>query len=361
MVYFNINIMTNIKTIIGRCLALAQFNKISTKRPSDLVSVDFDHTGVNCVRMRRTGEGVAILAADVLPPVEIGKDASQTTEKRSSFHLPKDLVARYVSICIPTDEAVVKLLNLPGQLEGDIDACIQEQFGIVQEDYRVGYRIINEGHGRSETNLLAVAIPNAQAEAACDMFPAGVPAPVSVELACLAVMTAFLHAADKTDSDEAVGIIEFGARHTFFCIFYKKELVLIRKFDLGTYVFLDAIQRELGVDRETAQHIISDRSFDISQIIRDVSAPFVKQLVISRHFVERRENCRVTRVFAPSGISQGWLNEIKSAIGLDVDFWNPFDGLSMSPDVYPKEFEGQQSRFSAAVGAGLGVMEAIAP
>lgn len=339
---------------------IGRFREKSKKGLQDVVAVDFDPRGVVCVRMRKAGEEISVVGADILPPVEMSTGSEGTPEQIGSFSLPKNLIARYVAICMPGDESVVKLLSFPGELDSDAEARIRAHMGIEEGNYRISYRVVNRAHGRSETKLLTVALPEMQARVACAMFPVALPAPISIELAGLATMTAFLYGPGRDTSDVAVGIIEFGVRTTFLAFFSKGQLVLIRKFDFGTYHLLDTIQQSLGVDRETAQDIIADGSFDISQLIRDVSEPFVKQLVISKHFVERREDCHVARVFAPAGVSRDWLNDVKSALGVDVDSWDPFEGLNVLPNVLTDRLKGKLSRFSSAVGAALGTFEEMA-
>lgn len=323
------------------------------KGPQDIVGVDLDPSGVKCVRVRKTNGAISVVSSAILPAYSVGADSA------SPFHLPKPLVARHVSICVPGESAVVKLLNLPGQLEGDVQTQIKEHMGIEEGDYRIGYQIVSHGHGRTETKLLTVAIPEAEAKAACGLFPTGWPAPISIEISGLAAMTAFLHGPARAHGDQAVGVIEQGARATFAAFFNKGELVLIRKFDSGHFDLLDRIQKNLGVDRATAENIVADGSFDVSQIIKEVSEPFIKQLVISKHFIERRENCLIAKLYLPGGkgVSRDWQNEIKSAVSLDVDPWNPFEGLSLVPGAIPQPYESQLSRFAGAIGAALGTFE----
>lgn len=323
------------------------------KGPQDIVGVDVDLSGVRCVRIRRSGGNLAVVAADVLPAFAPG------AEVRTALHLPKPLAARHVAICIPGEQAVVKLLNLPGHLEGDAQAQIKEHMGIEEGDYRIGYRVVSHGHARTETKLLTIAIPEAEAGAACAMFPTGLPAPISVELSGLAALTAFLHGPALAHKEQAAGAIEQGARVTLAAFFNKGELVLIRKFDSGHVDVLDRIRKHLGVDQETAENIVADGSFDVSQIVKEVAEPFIKQLVISKHFIERRENCQIAKLYLPGGkgVSRDWQKEITSAVGVSFDMWNPFAGLTVEPGAIPQQHEGRLSCFAGAIGAILGVFE----
>jgi len=322
------------------------------KPPQDLVAVDFDADAVRCVRLKLSGAEVIVAATDILPAVDIGDET-----QAKAFELPKSMASRYVAICIPGYDAIVKLLNLPGALTGQVEEQIREHMGVEEVPYRFGYRIISQTH--SETRLLTVAIPESQVQAACAIFPSGLPVPVTVELGGLAVMSAFLHGPGQTVQDEAVGVIEFGSRVTYFAFFKKCELILIRKFDFGHFSLLDRIEKSMGVDRQTAQDIVVDRSFDISQLVKDLADPFIKQLVISKHFVERRENCHISKIFVPDDprVSRDWLNEIKAALGLDASTWHPFDGVKLMPEALPQKFEICRSQFAAALGAAYAMSE----
>ena len=339
-------------TIINQLWAARNMFRTQRKPPQDLVAVDFDADAVRCVRLKLSGAEVIVAATDILPAVDIGDET-----QAKAFELPKSMASRYVAICIPGYDAIVKLLNLPGALTGQVEEQIREHMGVEEVSYRFGYRIISQTH--SETRLLTVAIPESQVQAACAIFPSGLPVPVTVELGGLAVMSAFLHGPGQTVQDEAVGVIEFGSRVTYFAFFKKCELILIRKFDFGHFSLLDRIEKSMGVDRQTARDIVVDRSFDISQLVKDLADPFIKQLVISKHFVERRENCHISKIFVPDDprVSRDWLNEIKAALGLDASTWHPFDGVKLMPEALPQKFEICRSQFAAALGAAYAMSE----
>ena len=142
-------------------------------------------------------------------------------------------------------------------------------------------------------------------------------------------------------------------------LFNKGVLSLIRRFDFGTDSVLGAVQQSLGVDRETAEGIITDGSFDLSQSVSDVMDTLVKQLIISRDFVERRENCRIAKIFATGSLvsSNDCLSELRAALGSEIETWNPFDSLTVPEGALSEEAKAEPWRFSAAVGACLGTFE----
>ena len=172
-------------------------------------------------------------------------------------------------------------------------------------------------------------------------------------------MTAFLHGPGARHATESVGSVDCGARVSYFSLYVKNRLALVRKFNVGTDAILDRVQTTLGVDRDTARGILTDGSFDLSQTIAEIMDPFVKQLIISREFVERRYNSAVSAIYLSGGVggSRDWVTELQSAFGLDVQTWNPFDCVMMPEGVYPAELVGQEFRFTAAIGAAMGTFE----
>jgi Tfp pilus assembly PilM family ATPase len=119
------------------------------------------------------------------------------------------------------------------------------------------------------------------------------------------------------------------------------------------------VRSGLGVDAPTAAGILADGSFDISHTIAEVMDPLVKQIVISRDFVERRENCHMSRLYLSGGltVSRCVRDELRGALELDVETWNPFEGLRVQSGAVPESCVGREWMFASAVGACLGTFE----
>ena len=322
------------------------------KSPAELVAVDIGNTGLKVVKVRKSKDGLVVEAADILPSFpELTPD--------TRLALPKNLMANYTALMISGESAVVRILNLPSQDIEQMDMeQLREHVGL-GEDFRVGHAVVAPQRGKAEAKVLVVGIPEQQAESVLSLVPYGPPAPFSIEVAGLAALTAFLRGPGTKHAQEAVAVIESGAKVTFMALFNKNVLSLVRKFDFGSETFVARVQQQLGVDRETAMGVVADGSFDISQIAHEVMDPFLRQFSISRDFVERREDSRVADVYLSGGasLSRYWLEEIQGAVGINVHVWNPFENLRLAPDAYPANLEGQQTRFTAAVGACLGVFQ----
>ena len=325
------------------------------KAPANLLGLDLGSTGVKAVRFHRTTGGLSVAAVDMLPPVD---PASAPGTVRLA--LPKKLQANYVALAFSCARDVVRLVNLPGRLDygPNLEAQVRE-FMKTEGEQRLNYRIMGTEQGKTETRVLAVAVPEEDSRAVLGLVASGAPAPYALEVASLAGLTAYLRGPGLEHDRDAVCVLEAGARMTLITFLNRGLPVLIRKLDWGGAPLVERVQTHLGLDRETALGTLVEGSVDIASAVEDLLAPFLKQLTISRDFVERQENCQVGSLFVSGGTSlfRHWLNEIRAATGMEIQPLNPFKGLMLDPGAYPAALEGQQARFAAAVGAALGALE----
>ena len=335
--------------------------------PADVVGIDIGPRDTVAVRARRKDDEITLVAAAVLPAVKLPEPPPPPAEGETpapvevpALELPSHLKARYAALAVAGQGAVVKLLNFPGQFDEAAEGRVVDSLGLDDPaGYRISYALLAEGRGKGESRVLGVALPERAAAMAPRIFPAGLPAPYSIEVAGLSTMTAFLHGPGKNHRGEAVGVVDMGYEITTFALFYNGLPVLIRRFNVATKTVLDKVQDMLGVNTETAENIIADGSFDISQAVGEAIEPVVKQLMVSRDFVERRENCRVAKLYVSGELtaSRDLLEEIGGAVGTDVGAWNPLEGFTVAKDAVPEELAGQEWRLGAAAGACLGVFE----
>ena len=338
--------------------------------PADLVGVDVGATAIKVVHVRKTGEEIALLGAEILEPQVIpsgdgGESEGSAPQKAVAgniqpLQLSPSTKGKYCALAVTGSDAVIKLLSFPGAFDDSSIDKIVSSLGLENPDScRIGYKLIAEGHGKAESKVLGVALPEAVAAVAPRLFPSGTPAPYSLEVSGLSAMTSFQHCAKVNHSEESVGVIDFGTDVTTYALFNKGVLSLIRRFDFGTLMIVDKVQEALGVDRETAQGIMSDGAFDISQAVSEVMEPLVKQMIVSRDFVERRENCTIGRVFVSGGIvsSKNCMEEMRVALGLEIETWDPFEPLVVAPGAIADDIKAQAWRFVGAIGACLGTLE----
>ncbi len=323
------------------------------RRHNDLVGIDFASTATKVVRLKKTGDEISLVGIDLLPAVDIGAGSTR-------FELPRNMLTYYGCLCCSCPEAVIRMINTPLPEESDSlsDTKLREMLNVTN-DYRPSARLINRGKGRQDSSFLAAAIPNDHISFVLNMFPAGPPAPASLEVSGLSIISAFLHARGKQCADEAVCLIEAGECTSNFIFMNKGAVVLLGKVDFGSRQLRKKLAVDLGVDEELAGSIISDRSINISTSLNSVLQPFAKQISISRDFIERHQGCRVTKTFVSGGLSllPSWKSEMSQMLHMDVSGWNPLENIQYDAETVSSDIEAQATRFAAAIGAALGGLE----
>ena len=339
---------------------MSVFQKLADKlkpKPTDVNGIDFDMSATKVVRVRKVGEELTLAGVDILAPV----DCSLSDFTPPTFSIPSKIRANYAAISLNVHGTALKLLTTPGAVDDAFDQKLARNLGLPDDTLdRLGYRILVEGSGRAESRILAVGIPEPDATNCLSLFATGMPAPWHFEASPVAALTAFEAGPVATGSSNTIGFLEFSSRACCFSIFHKKSLMLIRRFDFGMEKVFNKITTSLNVDHATASNILSDEAFDVSDLLHDILQPLFSQLVVSRDFIERRDNCSLQGLYISGSFSTSdtALELIEKALNITVTPWDPFDIPNLSiPTALPAEYDSNRWQFGAALGAALGTFE----
>lgn len=341
---------------------LSHVMKVFKRNYTDILGVDVGASGTKVARIKLLNGHPTLMSADVLPAISVSDPAPTPS---FSSGLPKGLMARYAALATSASSSVIKLLTFPAHTGKSTDAHVNELMGLGHStdgagdnfDYRIGYEPVLET--RAETRVIAVALPDAPARVLCGLFPEGIPAPCSIEVSGLASLTTYERGPGAKHPSDCVAVIDCGAAVTLISFFENGSLTLIRKFDFGTNNVMKKLQDNLGVDQDVAAGIMTDGSFDVSRVVHQAMEHFLQQLIISWDYVERRENTRIGKLYVGGG---GFLlqligQEVEAATGQKPVVWDPFENLAVHAGAFPERLKGQETRFSAAVGAALGMLK----
>jgi Tfp pilus assembly PilM family ATPase len=270
------------------------------------------------------------------------------------------MVSYYGCLSYTGNAAVVRMVNtqLSAAEENVSEAKLRELLNVT-DDFRVSARLIKKGKGRQDSSLLAAAIPADDVRFLLNMFPAGPPAPASLEVSGLAFVSAFLHARGSECKDSTVCLLETGETVSHFVFLNKGEVVLVGKMPFGALALRKKLSTDLGVDQELAASILSDRSINISSSLASVLDPFIKQITISKDFIERHQGCRVAKVYVSGGLSllPSWGDELGQLLNSEIVHWSPLENIICDPEILTEDMTAQATRFSAAIGAAIGGFE----
>lgn len=340
-------------------IASATEERGSRRGVQDVLGIDLSTTAVKLVRVKRGKEGLTVVGACLLPPVEVPFNQVEAG-KRGRIQIPKGFRVKASALAYTAPRAVVRLLNLPGFSRNSPSAeqTVREHVGL-EKGYRLGFVVSGQARGRADTSLVAVGVPEEEAAGMLTMGVGGIAPPMSVEVSSLATLTAFARGPASRETETPVGVVEAGAEVTCLSIFHRGHPVLLRKFEFGAREIVHRVMRQFRVDEETARSIMGDSSFDISNAVQEAVGTFLRQLSISREFVERKVGKPVVDWHLTGGLAlvPCWASILGGSIQGSVQVWNPLENLYLVPGGWPAELEGQEVRFAAALGAAIGALE----
>jgi len=321
------------------------------RKMTDLVGIDFSTTAIKVVRIKKGKDGLSLADIDLFSPVDFGAPVAR-------IELPRNIAAHYGCLAYSAPDALIRMINVkpePGETTLP-EAKIREVLN-VDEDYRVSALAVKGGG--PDPAFLAVAIPERDARFLLGTFPAGPPAPISIETSGLAFAAAFMNACPEESADETICLIDVGETLSHFIFLDKGAVVLAGKFGFGAGLLRARVATDLEVDEELAETILMDQSINVSASLMGAMAAFVKQLSISRDFIERHRRTRVSKVYVSGGLSllPAWMGMIRQMLHADVLTWDPLRNVHCPRGVLSEEMAGQATRFAAAIGAAVGGFE----
>lgn len=337
------------------------FGKLSIGRKSvktDVVGVDVGATTTRVVRLKRTGDTIALVAADLLPHQIL--PSRQGTELRPlPLILPKHLRAPYAAVAVSSPQGCIRLLSTPSGVDRMDQLNLKEMLGLAEgQEYRIGYEVL-PSEGRAEQLVLAVGIPEAQARWASALFPVGLPAPCSLQVGGAAMLNVCGRERTAHQGDTCPLFIQVGCELSDVAVFHKGRLALYRQCTIGSQSVVASVRAKFDLAEDLVPGILEDDLIDATQTINEAIEPFLRQLVLAREFVERKRSCRVERILICGTVlgAKHWVAQIEKAIGIKPELWNPLASFAVAPDALTERVLGMESRFAGAVGAALAVLE----
>lgn len=318
----------------------------------DILGLDFGASGLKAVRLTSARGQISLTAADILPPIH-----PAAAGDRPRLDLPPALLTNYAAVCLGGARATARLFDLP-VAGGKVEEQIQQHFALAG-DFRLGHFPVTPPELKGMIRTVAVALPEDETQAVLQRMAVGPPAPVSLELSSLAALGAFQSGPGVGIQEEAVGLIDTGVSASHLFIVRLGRPILIRRIEPGGGAVIERIREQFDLDAAMAGKVLQTGAIDLSAVYRETLAPFFKQLMISREFVERRERCRMIHWYLTGGlcVNAFWPQTLAEVTGLPATLWDPLQGIGAGAHAIPEQIRSQTCRLSAAVGAALGVLQ----
>lgn len=319
-----------------------------SKGPTDVIGLDWQNRCLRAVRMRKSGAVFHLVTAASLPE----------PPENTALTLPPALKAKHALMALPSRDSILRLLPLAPHAGEPSAQQLQEWLGLREPDaYRTGYRILQEASAKGEGRLLALGMPETAVQGALRLFPTGLPAPFSVENTCVCALNAYLYTQTPERSQEAVGVLVVESSTMTLGVAQHGAITFLRHFESGARAVAEGVQQTYGVDLDMAHKMLLDPAFDVSAVVNAMIAPLVRQIFVSRDFVERRDNCRFSRIEVVGDLD-GWptlpRDLERTTGGLTVTAWNPFTTFIRNDNAPAPEVAAEAHAYAAAIGACIG-------
>lgn len=327
------------------------------KALADVIGLDVGGVTSRVVRLKRIGDVITLVAADLLPRQMLPEKDSDLVQP-TPLLLPKPLQALHAAVAVTSSQAVVRLLSVPSSVENLSQLNFNELLGIPEgHTCRIGYEAIST-EGRDQS-ILASVLPEKQVKWALSLLPQGVPVPCSLQTSGAAVLNCFARELSAHHGDAPAIFVHVGNDVTDVAVFFKGRLALYRQCMMGSQLIVKTVQERFGIEEELVPGVLEDDLIDASQPIAIAMEPFLRQLVLAREFVERKRSCRIEKVLLCGALlgTKHWTAHISNTMGITPEVWNPLATVPTLPEAFSERVKGMESRFATAVGAALAVLE----
>ncbi len=349
---------------VGIRLALVPFvmGIVSAFKPP-LVGLDLGTHAVRAVALRPKRRGWALIAAgEAFMPA--GEEATQTELAQTAATLLDSLGLRRagVAAAVSGHAVIVKRLTLPPMDARELADTIPQEaaqyipfpLADVQLDYQVmdGPRALPAD---ALDVLLVAARRDRVAERVAAMTATG-RAPVVLDVEAFALANAYeANYADRTDA--LVVLVHIGHRGTIVCLVEHGQVAFTRDINLGGSAYLDAVERDLGLDRTAASRLLRQEHLNdegTMSVVRDLHLQLMLEIrkTIDFHRASSAVE-RVDRVVLSGGACQidGLRHLLAAELDVEVEIVDPFRQIDRPARAIGADVDGPA--YAVAVGLAL--------
>lgn len=171
--------------------------------------------------------------------------------------------------------------------------------------------------------------------------------------------------ADSIDqiSQQGAIVVDFGAQTTKVLVYKDGAPILTKEINIGGVLITEEIQRQMGLSYEEAEILktsgdengnLTEEVLSIIQDQLDVLLTEIKKVL--NFFIAAGSSEQITNCFITGGSSRlpGLIEQLTAIVGIEVQFFNPFNYLTLDPKV-EKRFNIEDIATMGVVAMGLGL------
>ena len=295
--------------------------------PRGLLVLDCGASSTKAAVFARKGGGLVCERAVLLPPIDENMTFSGRP-LRDTLAANK-LAADYVSLVVSGHGVGMRVLSFPGSpgnAQG-LHGQVLQAIGADPETTSVAFHVVyvsTDDQNRHFT-VIAASMPRAMVTGFRGLVEVAGLTPVSLTTAGVAAANlARLHP-EYMQEGMATGFLELGAANSFLILFNQDVPALARLFRFGAARIIAVLQKNIGLDEETALNLYRSGSLDYSANAASVLEPWLHQISISLDFLERRYGrpVKTLRLFGGGARSPVLERILNDGLGCAVLPWRP--------------------------------------
>jgi type IV pilus assembly protein PilM len=360
-------------------MALPFLNGFGRKKRTQMISVDLGARTTKAVLLEQRGEVWALTRYALLDAPIFDKKISPEllAEHLKNIVAALETEARYVTLAIGLDDAVVRQVDLPQipidemrlvlknntkiylqqDLPGHVFDCYifppkQTPSGKSAETAKFAgvpkLKVLVTGAKQQLVNDFQTAIKEAGLLA--DHLVPGLVGPVN----------AFEMSMPEVFTNESVALVDIGFKHTSICVLDRGELVLTRVVNIGGDQLTTGLAESMSITYAEAEGIKVGMAPEVQAVLETQVLPLGRELRASLDFFEHQHDRPVSQVYVSGGSarSEMILQMLHAEMIVECKTWNPTGFLQLAlPGQQAVEIEHIGSQLTVAVGAALAAIK----
>jgi type IV pilus assembly protein PilM len=333
-----------------------------------VIGLDIGSSGVKVVALRQSRSGWSLTAAAEAELESAEGTAASTGQVAGAVRRALDVLGMKrapIAAALSGHAVIVKRLQLPAMSPTELAEAIpweaEQYIPFELSDVQLDYQVLNAKSESAKTNcdVLLVAAKKDRIEDRTAVIVEAGRRPVVLDVEAFALVNAYRM--NYPDRDDALAaIVHIGRSATIVCLLEHGELVFTRDIPAGGKLYLDILQRDLGVDTQTADRILrgqvpSDVSREqASTLLHDAGSQLILEIRKTVDFYRATAPLdSLSRVVISGGVCQaeGLLDLLHSEFNTTVEVFDPFRRVTRQKGT--GDMHGAGPAYAVAVGLAM--------
>jgi type IV pilus assembly protein PilM len=315
------------------------------RRTKSLVGLDIGSSSVKAIELKPAGKGfrVSALGVEPIPPDSIVDgaiiDGGAVSDAVRRLFANKRFKAKEVVASLSGNSVIVKKITLPTMTEAELSESIyweaEQYIPFDIQDVNFDYEILDPVAGQDSQGSMEVLLVAAKKDKIADytnvIAQAG-KTPVIVDVDVFALQNAF-EANYGFEPGAVVAMVNAGASAININILAGSQSVFTRDVSMGGNAFTEAVQKELNLPYESAEHLKKGQDIDgatyedARAVLRAMTDNVLLEVEKTFDFFKATASSdRIDRIMLSGGASriEGFATSLHERFGTEVEPFDPF-------------------------------------